>query len=324
MCWRFVCALTIGLAAALSSEQSHSQSYPDRPVRIVVPFGAGGQSDVLTRILAQELSTSLGQTYFVENKTGAGGNIGADTVAKAKPDGHTLLLLSNGILAINPVLYRNTPFDPVKDLRVLTVFCTASFVMMVNGKSPIRSAKDFVTKAKAAPEKLNFGSAGVGTFTHLAGELFKKSAGIDLVHVPYKGGAEAEAALAADQVQAMFDSVLAGAPFALAGTLRALAVTDRVRSSALPDVPTMEEAGFLNVEAVAWLAIAAPANMPADIADLLTTKISEIVARPDVRQKFERAGVQPVAWTRAETDTSIRKEVAKWSDIIRQARIGAN
>lgn len=324
MSWRVGCALTIGLAVALSAAGSHSQSYPDRPVRIVVPFGAGGQSDVLTRILAQELSTSLGQTYFVEDKPGAGGNIGADTVAKAKPDGHTLLLLSNGILAINPVLYRDTPFDPVKDLRVLNVFCTASYVMMVNGKSPIRTARDFAAQARAAPGKLNFGSAGVGTFTHLAGELFKKSAGIDLVHVPYKGGAEAEAALAGDQVQAVFDSVLAGAPFATAGTLRALAVTDRVRSPALPDVPTMEEAGFPNVEAVAWLAIAAPANTPSDIADLLTTRIAEIVAKADVRRRFEKAGVQPVAWTRAETDESIRNEVAKWSDIIRQAKIGAN
>jgi tripartite-type tricarboxylate transporter receptor subunit TctC len=316
--------LIIGLTVLLGSAGASSQTYPDRPVRIVVPFGAGGQSDILTRVLAQELSLSLGQSFFVDNKTGAGGNIGADFVAKAKPDGHTLLLLSNGILSINPALYRNIPFDPAKDFRILNVFCTAAYVMLVNGKSPARTVKDFVIQAKAAPGRLNFGSAGVGTLTHLAGELFKKSADIDMVHVPYKGGAEAEAALASDQVHAMFDSIVAGAPFVSAGTMRALAITDRTASPALPGVPTMAEAGLPAVEVIAWLAIAAPANMPPDIAKLISSRIAQILEKPDVREKFQKAGVQPVAWTAAETDESIKAETAKWGRMIKETGIAAN
>ncbi len=316
-------ALTICLAAFAASA-ARAQTYPDRPVRIVVPFGAGGQSDVLTRILAQELTQSMGQSFFVDNKTGAGGNIGADFVAKAKPDGHMLLLLSNGIVAINPALYASMPFDPVKDLRILAVFCTASYVMLVNEKSPARTLGEFVSRAKAAPGTLNFSSAGVGTLTHLAGELFKRSAGIDMVHVPYKGGAEAEAALAAGQVDAMFDSVVAGAPFVSAGKMRALAVTAAAPSSALPGVPTMAEAGLPAVEAVAWLAIAAPAGTPADVATLIAERIRQIVATPEVRAKFEKAGVQPVAWSAAETDASVRTEVAKWGEVVRQAGLKAN
>jgi tripartite-type tricarboxylate transporter receptor subunit TctC len=321
---RIVSALAIGLLALLGATPGNAQTYPDHPVRIVVPFGAGGQSDILSRILAQELSLALGQTFVVDDRPGAGGNIGAESVAKARPDGYTLLLLSNGILAVNPALYRDTPFDPVKDLRVLNVFCTTSFVMMVSGKSPIHTVQDFVARAKAAPGTMNFGSAGVGTFTHLAGELFRSRAGIAIEHVPYKGSAEAEAALAADQVQAVFDSIVAGAPFDSAGTLRALAVTDRVRSSALPNVPTMAEAGFAGVEAIAWLSIAAPAQTPPAVADLLAAKIAEIVQKPAVQKKFQEVGVQPVAWSKAETDDSIRQEMAKWPVLIRQAKIAPN
>jgi tripartite-type tricarboxylate transporter receptor subunit TctC len=324
MSWRNVYALMIALAALLGSAAARSQTYPERPVRIVVPFGAGGQSDVLTRILAQELSLSMGQSFFVDNKTGAGGNIGAEAVAKAKPDGYTLLLLSNGILSINPALYRNVPFDPAKDFRILNVFCTAAYVMLVNGKSSAQTVQDFVSQAKAAPSKLNFGSAGVGTLTHLAGELFRRSADIDMVHVPYKGGAEAEAALASGQVQAMFDSIVAGAPFVSAGTMRALAITDRTPSPTLPGVPTMAEAGLPAVEVIAWLAIAAPANTPPDVATLIAAKIAQIIEKPEVRERFEKAGVRPVAWTAIETDESIKAEIAKWGSIIRQAGITAN
>lgn len=318
-----ILATMIGLAAIVGAA-ANAQSYPDRPVRIVVPFGAGGQSDVLTRILAQELSQSLGQSFFVDNKTGAGGNIGADFVAKAKPDGHTLLLLSNGILSINPALYDTMPFDPAKDLRILNVFCTAAYVMLVNERSPARTVKDFVSQAQAAPGKLNFGSAGVGTLTHLAGELFKRAASINIVHVPYKGGAEAEAALAANQVDAMFDSILAGAPFVSTGRMRALAVTDRAPSAALPGVPTMAEAGLPAVEVIAWLSIAAPANTPPDVANFVASKIAEIVKKPDVREKFKKAGVRPVTWTALETEENVKTEVTKWGNIIKEARIKAN
>lgn len=321
---RVICALMVGFQTMLWSADVRSQAYPDRPVRIVVPFGAGGQSDVLTRILAQELSQSFGQSFFVDNKAGAGGNIGADFVAKAKPDGHTLLLLSNGIVAINPALYRNMPFDPVKDFRILKVFCTAGYAMMVNSKSTVRTVADFVSQAKAAPGNMNFSSAGVGTLTHLAGELFKTSAGVDIVHVPYKGGAEAEAALVADQVQVMFDSVLAGAPFVSAGTMRALAVTDRAPAAALPGVPTMQQAGFPAVEVVAWLALAAPADTPPEIANLIANRISEILAKPAIRERFQKAGVEPVTWSAGETEESVKSEVARWGRIIKQAGITAN
>ncbi|MBV8167023.1 MAG: tripartite tricarboxylate transporter substrate binding protein [Alphaproteobacteria bacterium] len=300
-----------------------AEPFPTKPLRLVVPFAAGGTVDVLGRIVGQKMSEGLGQPVVVENRTGAGGNIGGDAVAKAAPDGTTMLLAPTGLMTINPTIYKAMPFDPAKDLAPVSLLAIVPNLMVVPPSLPAHSVKEFIAYAKERPGKVFFASPGNGTGIHLSGELFKVMAGVEMVHTPYRGSAPALNDLMAGQVQVMFDNMPSALPLAQSGKLRALAVTTGKRATALPDVPTLAEAGLPGYETSAWFGILVPAHTPADAIEILNREIVRSLGSPDVQQRLAELGAEAAPMTPAQFGGFIASETTKWSKLARDANVTA-
>ena len=295
-----------------------AQSWPAKPVRIVVPFGPGGPADIYARILGQELGELLKQPFVVENKAGAGGTIGADVVAKAAPDGYTLLMMSN-TLTTNETLLAHKPYALLRDLVPVAPVNSSDLVMVVAPSLPAKTVKEFIALAKAQPGKLAYASAGPGTPYHLAGELFKTMTGTDILHVPHKNSGEARNDVLGDHVQMMFDAVTSMKGMIDAKEVRALATTGLTRSTVLPDVPTLNEAGVPGYEATIWLGIMAPKGTPPEIVDRLNTEIAKIIAKPAIKEAWAKQGAVPMTMTPAEFGTFLKGDIEKWAKVIDKA-----
>jgi len=306
------------LAGVVAGAPAAAQGWaPDRPVRIVVPFPPGGPTDLVARPLAQRLGEALGQTVVVDNRGGAGGNLGAEAVVRAAPDGHTLLLSNVGILAVNRALYRTLSFDPERDLAPVAVVAGAPVALVVHPTVPAASVAGFVAWTRAQPGPVPFGSAGPGSPGHLAGEEFRRLTGAALTHVPYRGSAPAQQDLVAGHIPAMFDPVQSPLAQVQAGRLRALAVSAPARSEALPDVPTMVEAGVAGHVMVAWWALVAPALTPAVAIDRLAAEAARIDAFPAWRDGLARQGISPMQLGPAAMRSFVREESVRWGDAVR-------
>jgi len=298
--------------------------WPNKPLRIVVPGGAGSVTDIRARWVGTRLAVALGQSVVVENKTGAGGNIATETGAKSAPDGYTLTLIHHGTMTVNPHLYARVGYDALADFTPLTrVGGATPMVLAVAADSPIKDVNDLVRMAKEKPGRLSFGSSGIGTPPHMAGELFKRLAGIDAIHVPYKGGGQAAIDLIAGQVNWTFDGATVQLPLIKAGRLRALAVTGLARVPSMPDVPTMVEAGVPGYEFTAWTGIALPSGTPRPIVARLHSEISKILNSNDAKEHFGALGLSTGADNMDAFAAQIRSEHAKWGDIIKQTGLKA-
>ena len=308
-------AATLALAYAAGSKAAE---YPTQPIRIVVGFSAGGTTDIIARLIGQELTQRWGQPVTIDNRPGAGGNLGADLVAKAKPDGYTLLMGSVGPLAVNASLYKNMPYDNLKDLTPITLVAHVPNMLVVNPKNvPAKTFDEFVAMVKANPGKYFFASTGSGTSSHLSGELLKVRAGIDMTHVPYKGAVALNDLIGGDSVHAMFATIPSVIGHVKAGTLRPLAVSSSKRSAGVPDVPTVAESGFPGFDASSWFGLVGPAGMPADIVDKIQKEVAAILNQPAMRQKFIEQGADPVASTPEEFAAYMRAETTKWAELIK-------
>ena len=296
---------------------SFAQDYPSKPIHLVVPFPPGGPTDLVGRMVAQKLSDGVGQNVVVENRPGAGGTVGSASVAKAAPDGYTLLYGSTSTLAIAPSLYKNLPYDPQKAFAPISLVSSGPIIIAVNEKVPARTLKEFIELAKSSPGKLAYGSGGNGTPPHLAGELFKTVAGVHLLHVPYKGGGPAISDLAAGQVQAIFEGQVALMPHFQSGRVRPLAITGAKRSPALPDVPTAAEAGLPKYDANFWSGVVAPAGTPQDVIGRLNSALVKALGSPEVRDALTKHGLEPAGNTPSEFAEHIRAEARKWAGVVK-------
>ncbi len=319
-----VAGLLSCILAVLSSPCAYAQTWPVKPVRIIAPFAAGGLADVLARALGEKLSASLGVPFIVENRVGAGGNIGADAVARAEPDGYTLLLSSAGILTINASLYSSMPFDPQTAFSPITVVADMPMLMVVRANAPAKNLAEFISVAKRDPGKLFFGSPGNGTTGHLGMEMFQSVAGVSIGHVPYKSAAEAVTAAVGGQTSGMFDNPPTVLSQIRAGSLRALAVTSAQRLPQLPDVPTMAEAGLPGFEASSWFALVAPAKTPQAVIDRLYAESAKALQSPDMQARFSGLGARLVGNRPDEFARFIVVERTKWDGIIKRAGIKLN
>jgi tripartite-type tricarboxylate transporter receptor subunit TctC len=309
----------IALAGCLAAQAVNAQDYPSRPVTLVVPFPAGSTTDLVGRILADELSKSLGQNVVVENRGGAGGTIGTEGVARATPDGHTLLMGTIGTHSINPAVYAKINYDPLADFAPIIQFGTAPNVLVVNPSLPINSVKDLIAYIGANPGKVNYGSSGNGTSNHLSGAMFIARNGLSAQHLPYRGGAQAITDLLRGEVQFMFYHYLPLLPHIKEGKLRAIAITSAKRIDALPDVPVMKEAGMDDFEVSAWFGVWAPAKTSPDIVGNLNTIISRIINSPEVRKGLEVQGIDPVSGSPKDLLELNKKELARWSKAVADA-----
>ncbi len=309
-------ALTLALPVSAQS------TWPNRPVKIVVPFAPGGTTDILARAVAPELSRALGQAFIVENRTGAGGNLGADVVAKSAPDGYTILMGTVGTHGINKALYDKMPFDPVKDFAPITLVAGVPNVMIMNTEKArslgINNVADFVRVAKASPGKFNMASSGNGTSIHLAGELFKSMSGTFMLHFPYRGSGPALLDMLAGNMDVMFDNLPSSMPHIKSGKLKALAVTSAQRSAVLPDVPTIEEAGKLKgYEASSWFGLLAPAGTPPDIVNRIQQEVAKSLNSPAIKEKLLAQGAIPSGNTPQEFARMIDTEIKKWAQVVK-------
>jgi tripartite-type tricarboxylate transporter receptor subunit TctC len=316
---RFFAAALLGLVPLASL----AQAWPTKPVKIVVPFAAGGATDVVARLLAQKLTETWGQSVVVENRAGAGGNIGADAVAKSPGDGYTLLMTSGSIVTANPHMYKAMPFDPARDLVAITNVASGPQVIAVSTNVPARDLKELIALAKAQPKSVNFGSAGIGTQTHLAAENFAYSAGVELTHVPYKGESAAITDLIGGQIQLATPNLGAAIGFIQQGKIRALAVTSRERIPQLPEVPSASEVlpGFENA---GWFGLMAPAGTPREVIDRIHHDSAKILLSDEFRAKLALQGMVPVANSPADFAAAIREESARWARVIRERGLTAN
>lgn len=312
-------ALAAGLLTAFSATSSLAQGYPAHAVRIVVPFGAGGPADVAARLIGQVLQERFGQPFVVENRTGAGGVIGTIEAAKSPADGYTLLMMSNTQTANESLLTpEQRKYDLMRDLAPIAPVNYSDLVIVVNPQVPAKTLQEFIAFAKAQPGKLNYASSGQGTPYHMAGELFKAMAGIDLVHVPYRNSGEARSGVIGGQVQMMIDAVPAMAPNISENQVRALATTGQQRSAVLPNVPTAGEAGVPGYEATIWLGLMAPMGTPKPVIDKLNSAVNAMVRRPDVVKLWTDQGAVPMSMTPEEFDKFLRGDIAKWADVVKR------
>jgi len=311
---------TLGaLALAVCAALAHGQSYPVKPVRIVVPFPAGGTTDILAREAAQRLTQSLGQPFVVDNRPGAGGNIGAELVAKAPADGYAFLMGTVGTHAINASLYNKLPYDHVRDFAPVILVAGVPNVLVVNPSVPANNVQELIAYIKANPGKVNFASSGSGTSIHLAGELFKTMSGVTMTHVPYKGSAPALTDVLAGHVPLMFDLVTTAVPNVKQGKLKALAVTGAARSPLLPDVPTVAESGLAGFEVSAWFALFAPAKVPAPILKRLSDDTYDVLRTPEMQARLRELGMDPDTRAADAFSTYVRGEVQKYGAVVKQA-----
>ena len=296
-----------------------AQNYPTKPITIVVPFAAGGTTDILARLVGQHLSTELGQPVVVENKAGAGGNIGAAFAAKAAADGHTLFMGTVGTHAINAALYKKLPYDPIKDFAPLTRVAMVPNLLVAHPSQPFKTVQEMIAYAKANPGKINFGSPGNGASPHLSGELFKSMTKVDMVHVPYKGSAPAVSDLLGGQISIMFDNLPSVIPHVRGGKLRAIAISTAKRSADLPDVPTIAEAGVPGYEATSWFGLFAPAATPAPVLAKISTALGKVLANAEVKKKIDDQGGEPANETPAQFADFIQKESLKWGKVVKES-----
>ncbi|MEX0959948.1 MAG: tripartite tricarboxylate transporter substrate binding protein [Burkholderiales bacterium] len=310
--------LLIALLACLVTGSALA-SYPERPVRLITPFPPGGATDLLARTVGERLSQRLRQAVVIENRPGAGGNVGAELASRAAPDGYTLLMAPTSIYAVSETLYPRLNYDLRKDFTPVSLVANAPHVLLVHPSLPVETVAQLVAYAKARPGELNFASQGSGTVSHLEAEMFKSMAGIDLLHIPYRGSAPAVLDLLAGRVHAMFDSIVSSQPHIRAGTLRPLAVASPGRSPLLPDVPTMDEAGQKGYSAHSWLGILVPAGTPRAIVQRLHRDLVAAIDEPRTRAKLIEHGFEPATSTPAELAKMIREEIAKWAPLVKQS-----
>ncbi|HEY7903011.1 MAG TPA: tripartite tricarboxylate transporter substrate binding protein [Casimicrobiaceae bacterium] len=316
---RFVIALCALCATLAVPGFAQSPAYPSRPVRIVVPFPAGGTTDLLARAVAQRFAEVFGQPFIVDNRPGAGGNLGAELVAHSAPDGYTLVMGTVGTHAINPSLYAKMPYDHVKDFAPVFLVAGVPNVLEVNPALPVHTVAELVAYAKAHPDALNFASSGSGTSIHLSGELFKVMAGVSMQHVPYKGSAPALQDLVGGQVQLMFDNLPSSLALIKAGKLRPIAVTSLTRAAALPDVPTIAESGYPGFEASSWFGLLAPAGTPDAIVTKLNAEGNRWLATPEAKEKLLAQGAIAAGGSPADFKQHIAAETAKWAKVVKQS-----
>src|SRR5665647_1547502 len=308
------------LALMLASAGASAQSYPTKLIHLVVPYPAGGPLDIMARAIGQKLTEAWKQPVVVDNRAGAGGNIGADFVAKSAPDGYTLLMGAVATHAINPTLYGKMPYDPVKDFAPVALVAQVPNILVVNPSVPARSVRELIELARARPGYLNFGSGSTGSTGHLAGELFNTMAGVKMVHIPYKGAAPAMADLLAGQVQLMFDNLASALPHVKAGKLRALAVTTLARSPAMPDLPTIAESGLPGFDLSTWFGLLVPAGTPPEIVAKLNAEVVRALNAKDMRERLEKMGAEPPANNTPERFAAfIRTEAAKYAKVVKDS-----
>jgi tripartite-type tricarboxylate transporter receptor subunit TctC len=317
----FAALLVLATAATIGTPLCKADDYPSRPVRIIVPFGAGGPTDVYTRAIAEELRKSLHQTFVMENKPGAGTTIGTDYVAKAAPDGYTLLMVS-GTQTVNETLYTKKPYHLMHDLVPVAPLIDSDLVLVVTPSVPAKNLSELLALARAKPGTLNFGSSGPGSNYHMAAELLKQLTGIEIVHVPYKGSTGMRTDILSGQIQMLFDSVPTMAPLIKAGKVRALGTSGMARSAILPDVPTIAEAGVPGFQATLWVGFMAPAGTPQPIVDKLNREITKIVSRPNIKAAWEKQGAEPVTMTQPQFKSFMDAQIEKWANVIKANQIG--
>ena len=313
-------SLIAGAGAVTAARRARAQSYPARPVRVVVPFAPGGPTDIFARSIVQKLSEQLGKQFYIENVGGASGSIGTAQVAKAPPDGHTILFHVNSF-AINPVFFGKVPYDPFKDFEPVTLAATNDVVIVVNPAVPAKTVGELFALIKGGSAKFAFGSGGSGAVTHLLGEHLKLSLGLDLVHVPYNGAGPAIAAAVAGHVPMAISSIPPAIAHIGEGRLRAIAVTGDARSKSLPDVPTMTEAGYPDAKADQWVGVLAPAGTPKDIIAVLNREVARSLASPDIKERFATLGFVPVGSSPEEFAALIRSDTERWGKVIRAANL---
>lgn len=314
---RLAALALVGFVSSGYTAVAAAQSYPAKPIRVVVIFPAGGTADMLARAVGEGLTERWGQPVVVDNRPGASGNIAAEIVAKAPPDGYTILLGGLTTHGINPSLYRKLPYDAVKDFAPVTIAAGTPLVLVVNPSVPAQSVRELIALAKAKPKELNYASFGNGTSAHLCGVLFSLSAGVDMVHVPYKGSPPAVADLVAGRVQLMFDAIPVALPHIKAGKLRALAVTSSYRSSALPEVPTVIEGGLPGFEVIGWLAFFAPAAVEKEIVHKLGAEIANTLRKPDIHARLMNLGLEPRGDTPESSAAFVHAELNKWAPVVK-------
>jgi tripartite-type tricarboxylate transporter receptor subunit TctC len=315
-------ALVAAVALGGAMESAHAQSpYPSRPIRLIVPFAAGGATDILARAIGQKITEAMGQTVIVDNRPGAGGNIGSDIVAKSAPDGYTLLMGAVGPQAINVTLYPKLPYDVLNDFAPIILVATVSNVLVVHPAVPAKSVKDLVALAKARPGKLTQASSSPGSAGHLAGEMLKMMAGVDIVTVPYKGSAPALIDLMAGQVDLMFDNMPACLPHVRAGKLRAIAASNAQRSSVMPELPTVAESGFPGFDAGSWFGILARAGTSREIVGALNSVIGKSLSSAELRERLSSQGADPAGGSPEQFAQLIRSEIAKWAKVVKTANV---
>lgn len=321
--WMRAATVALGILAAVTSTTAFAQSYPEHPVRLVVPFPAGGTTDILARLLATELSRKWGQSVVVENKPGASGTLFSEQLARTPADGYTLMLTATHHV-INPSLYKTLRYDTRKDFTPIAEVASVPNVLVVNPAFPATNVQQLIRYAKANPGKVSFGSSGTGGANHLSGELFKYMAGVEMLHVPYKGAAPALNDLLGGQIPVMFDSVPGVLQHIKAGKLRALAVTSPVRSPALPNVPTMDEAGVKGFEATAWFGLYAPGNMAPALTAKLSTDVLAALGTPTIKEQFALQGAEPGRKTQPQFAKFVDAELDKWAKVIQVAHVTIN
>jgi tripartite-type tricarboxylate transporter receptor subunit TctC len=310
-------------AAAWATAATASETYPSRPIRLLLPSSPGGPVDVIGRTISAGLADAVGQQIVVDNRAGAGGIIGAETVARATPDGYTLMFSHSGPLAIESALHSKLPYHPVKDFAPISLVCTSPYVLIVNASSPAKSVKELVALARSRPGKFHFASGGIGTGLHMSGELLNQAAGIKMIHVPYKGAGPGMTALLSGEVDAMFNGVSAALPQVKAGKLRALAVSSAKRSALFPDLPTVAESG-LKYDTSGWYGLVAPAKTPRAITAKLQASLHKAMNDPEMKQRLAAQGIEGIASTPDELGKHLRIELEKWSAVVQSAGIKAN
>jgi tripartite-type tricarboxylate transporter receptor subunit TctC len=304
------------LACMLAASGAAAQTYPTHPVKIIVPFAAGGPADIYARFLGQRLQESLGQSFVVEDRPGGGSVVGTDAAAHAAPDGYTILMMSN-THTVNESLLPNKPYKLLREFAPIAPVNYSDLVMVVHPSVPAKTLKEFIALAKSKPHALNYASSGPGTPYHMAGELFKAMAGVDIVHVPYKGSSGARTDLMGGQVQMMFDAITTMAPVAQSGRVRALATTGRARSAVTPDLPTVSEAGVPGYEAVIWIGLMAPVATPAPIVEKLNAEVNRIVNQPEVKSAWSKQGAVAMSMSTDEFGKFLRDDIAKWANVVK-------
>ncbi|MBX3715579.1 MAG: tripartite tricarboxylate transporter substrate binding protein [Burkholderiales bacterium] len=308
-------ALSLGLAANAAAD-----AYPSRAIKVIVPFPAGQASDTIARLVGEQLGRALGQAVVVENRPGAGGNIGSEAGARSAPDGYTLTM-ATAALPISKNVYKKLPFDPARDFEPVSLMTVTPLVLIARPSLPANDVASLVDLARKQPGKLTFASSGQGTSHHLSGELLKAVAGVDILHVPYKGSAPAHVDLMGGSVDIMFDNILPVSPHVKSGKLKALAVTTKSRAPSMPDVPTMAESGYPNFEAVAWFGLLAPAGTPAPIVERLSTEVNKILKSPEINARLTGMGANVMGTTPQEFSAFMKAEIEKWAPVVKRANI---